>query len=85
MNANTANFLSTLLVGITVIGYPLMFLVLFASPFWTVKYLLKRKFTVVNVIASIVIGLALDYGWLRLGILGLSYLGGLAACELYGC
>ena len=82
---NSADLLSKLLTVTIIIGYPLMFLVLFASPFWGIKYLRKRKFTPVNVIISIVIGLVLDYGWLKLGILGLSYLGGFAACELYGC
>lgn len=82
---NSAYFLSKLLTGTILIGYPLMFLVLFASPFWVIKYLLKQKFTPVNVITSIIIGLAFDYGWLKLGVLGLSYLGGFAACELYGC
>ena len=80
-----ADLLSSLLVGIIIIGYPAMFLILFASPLWTIKYLFKRPFTTPSVIISIIIGLALDYAWFKLGILGLSYLGGLAACDIYGC
>ena len=82
---NSADFFSRMLVGVIIIGYPLVLLVLFASPFWIIKHLLKREFTPVNIIAGIIVGLLLDYGWLKLGVLGLSYLGGLAACELYGC
>lgn len=82
---NTADLLSQLLIGVILIGYPAMFLILFASPFWTIKYLFKRPFTTPNILASIVVGLALDYAWLKLGMWAFLQLGGLAFCDIYGC
>ncbi|MFH1354476.1 MAG: hypothetical protein ABIH36_04325 [bacterium] len=82
---DTTDFVSNLLVGVILIGYPAMFLILFASPFWTIKYLLKRPFTTPNVLAGIAIGMTLDYAWFKLGMWAFLQLGGLAFCGIYGC
>jgi len=82
---NSADFLSTLLTGAIIIGYPLVFLLLLGLPFWVFKHLLKKKITPVKAVLCLAIGLALDYGWFKLGILGLKLLQGFAFCDIYNC
>lgn len=67
------------------IGIPALFIVSASAPFFVVKKVLKRKFTLLNFLVSMVVAaglIAVDTYILYQGIL---WLAGLAACDLYGC
>ena len=77
------NFLIDFVVIATVYLFPVLVILLFGSPFIFMK-LRKKRFSLLNILISLLVGTALTAGTLYAAYWGILLLGATAIYQLYG-